>query len=226
MSSPQTSLLLSASRASWAVSSQHGTEWEKHKILTPAFKKSVFERDGYICQGCSWRSERFQEIHHKNDNHSDHRLENLETLCPLCHQVFHLPLAATTSGGIVIWLPEISQAELNLLCIGLFVAQQNPNSKYAQSARRLFSTLHGRSTFVEEKLGKSDPGAIGQVLLNLKPEDYAAREEFVGPLRLLPFKSRFETQVDYWASESFKDLPVDSWGTLLEKHGVTQAEGQ
>ena len=226
MSSSPTSLLLSASRSSWAVSSQHGTEWEKHKVLTPALRQAVFERDDYVCKGCSWRSERFQEIHHKNDDHSDHRMENLETLCPLCHQVFHLPIAATTSGGTIIWLPDIPQADLNLLCIGLFVAQHVANSKWAGTARQLFSTLQGRTTFVEQNLGKCDPGAIAQVLLNLKPEDYAARADFVGGLRLLPFRSRFETQTAYWATECFKDAPIDSWDALLKKHGLHEDEGQ
>ncbi len=217
MSSSKTSLLLSASRSSWAVSSQHGTEWEKHKTLTKELKKQVFLRDNHVCQACSWRSERFQEIHHRDDDHSNHKLENLETLCPLCHQVFHLPIAATTSGGTIIWLPEIPQAVLNLICIGIFVAMRTPGSKWAGTARNLFSALEGRRTFVEQYLGKCDPGAIAKFLIDLKPEDYAVREEFVGALRLLPFQARFETQVDYWASHCFKDFPQEQWGQLIEK---------
>lgn len=220
MSSSPTLLLLSASRSSWAVSSQHGTEWEKHKVLTPEFKQKVFERDDHTCQGCGWRAERFQEIHHKNDDHSDHRMENLETLCPLCHQVFHLPIAANTSGGAVIWLPEMSQAELNLLCIGLFVVRRDEKSKWFGTAENLFATLTGRATYVESKFGKCDPGAVAQVLLNMRPEDYANRQDFVGPLKLLPYRARFETQVDYWATECFKNLPIESWGGLLDKHGL------
>lgn len=216
MASSKTSLLLSANRSSWAVSAQHGTRWEKHKVLTRDFKKKIFERDKHTCQGCGWKSARFQEIHHRDHDHSNHAEENLETLCPLCHQVFHLPIAAATNGGAVIWLPEMSQASLNLMCIGLFVAMKSSNAKHGGVARTLFSTLEARKTFVDENLGRSDPGVLAQVLINLKPEDYERREDFVGALRLLPYLSRFETQVEYWASSVFKKLPEAEWGKLVE----------
>lgn len=224
MNSPKTSLLLSASRASWAVSAQHGSHWEKHKVLTREFKEKVFERDNHTCQACGWRSRKYQEIHHRDNNHSDHSLDNLETLCPLCHQVFHLPIAASTSGGTIIWLPEMSQASLNLLCIGLFVTMKNKGAKHGGVARTLFSTLEARKAFVDENLGRSDPGILAQVLLNLKPEDYERREEFVGALRLLPYLSRFETQVEYWAGTQFKKLPEEDWGKLVEGMNLAETE--
>lgn len=211
-----TPLLLSATRSSWAVSSQHGTEWDNHKVLTRQLRERVFARDGGACQACGWTSDRFQEIHHRDGNHGNHAEDNLETLCPLCHQVFHLPVAAATNGGAIVWLPEMSQAHLNLLCIGMFVAMRNPKAKHAGSARALFSTLEARRAFVDENLGRSDPGVLAQVLINLKPEDYARREEFVGPLRLLPSLSRFETQVEYWAATAFKRWPEEQWDQLLE----------
>ena len=216
MTPQRSSLLLSVSRSSWAVSSQHGTEWEKHKTLTPAFKASVFERDNHTCQACGWRAERYQEIHHRDGDHSNHRLENLETLCPLCHQLFHLPIVAATNGGSIIWLPEISQETLNLLCVGIFVAMKTPQAKHGGAARMLFGGLEGRKSFVDEHIGKSDPAGLAQVLLNLQPSDYERRADFVGSLRLLPYSARFEAQIDYWAATAFKSLPENEWGDLIE----------
>lgn len=221
MSQSRPPLLLSASRSSWAVSAQHGTEWEKHKVLTSVLRDRIFARDDHTCQACGWRSERFQEIHHRDGDHSNHQEDNLETLCPLCHQTFHLPIASATNGGAIIWLPEVSQEKLNLLCIGLFVAMRTPQGKHGGTARQLFSTLESRKSFVDENLGRSDPGTVAQVLLNMKPEDYKRREDFVGPLRLLPYSARFETQIDYWVSTVFKKLPEDQWGTLIEGLDVT-----
>lgn len=216
MSKSRTPLLLSASRSSWAVSAQHGTEWEKHKVLTKALREKIFSRDDHTCQACGWRSERFQELHHRNGDHSDNREENLETLCPLCHQTFHLPIASATNGGAIIWLPEMSQEQLNLLCIGLFVAMRTPQGKLAGTARTLFSTLEARKSFVDENLGRSDPSIVAQVLLNMNEEDYKNREAYVGPLRLLPYSARFETQIDYWSSTVFKKLPEDNWAAVIE----------
>lgn len=225
MSDRRPPLLLSATRSSWAVSAQHGTEWEKHKVLTPALRDKIFSRDKHTCQACGWRSERFQEIHHKDGNHSNHQEENLETLCPLCHQSFHLLIADSTSGGTIIWLPEMSQEKLNLLCIGLFVAMRNSQSKFASTARTVFGTLDARKSFVDENLGQSSPGTLAQVLLNMKPDDYQKREKFVGALRLLPYPARFETQVDYWASTAFKKLPQEEWSDLIEGIDVAEQAG-
>lgn len=209
-------LLLSASRASWAVSSQHGTEWENHKVLTTALRDRVFSRDDHTCQACGWRSDRFQEIHHRDDDHRNHDIDNLQTLCPLCHQVFHLPVAAATNGGAIVWLPECSQTQINLMCIGLFVAMRHPSGKYAGTARLVFSTMESRKTMAHESVGSSDPGLLAQALINLPPQDYAKREASVGSLRLLPYASRFETQVDYWMATAFKDLPETAWEALIE----------
>lgn len=211
---PQTSLLLSASRASWATPTHHGTRWDKHPKMKE-LRQKILERDDHTCQGCGWRAEQWQDIHHRNDNHADFSESNLETLCPLCHQVFHLPQAAATGGGSVIFLPEISQADLNLLCIGLFVAMKTPKGKWSGIARTLFSLLEARKSIMESQVGRSDPGVLAQVLLNMSPEEYAQRDKRIGHLRLLPFASRFQAAIEYWETQNFKQPPQEQWEKLL-----------
>ena len=36
-------------------------------------------------------------------------------------------------------------------------------------------------------------------------------------LRLLPFSSRFLTQIEYWSAACFKDIPLDDWLTIIPK---------
>lgn len=216
------SLLLGADRASWAASVDHGSELDRSSKMK-AVRDEILRRDDHTCQHCGWRSERWQEIHHKDSNHRNFDKSNLEVICPMCHQVFHLSTAAATGGGSIVWLPEVPQAVLHHLCIALFVALRNDNSRWAGSARGLFGAFEARKSFVEQNLanGGSDPGVLAQTLLKMSPEDYARRHEFLAPLRLLPYASRFQAQIDYWASAQFREMPLESWtGTLPEGYNV------
>lgn len=56
----------------------------KEKLIRDGIKKDCCE----IC-GCStWQGVKLSlELHHKNCNHNDNTLENLQILCPNCHSI-------------------------------------------------------------------------------------------------------------------------------------------
>jgi len=215
-----TDLILSAHRSAWAASHNHRTEWDEGKKMIK-YRDKILKRDDYTCQACGWRSERYQEIHHRDHNHKNFYESNLETLCPLCHQVFHLPSAASTNGGSIIWLPEISQAHLNLLCIGIFSTQRNTKNQWVGITRTLYGALEARKAWMDENLSRADPGILAQLLLNIPPEKYEKRHEWLAHLRLLPSASRFEEAAEYWYSMYFKPVPEAEWGKALEAFNVT-----
>ena len=208
-----TSLLLSVTRASWAVPADHGTQFNRN----PRFQElraKVLVRDKNVCQGCGWKSDQHQEIHHRDDDHENFAESNLETLCPLCHQAFHLPTVGLLESGELIWLPEMSQASLNLLCIGLFVAQRQTNGKHEGTAKSVFSALLSRKSVVDKHVGQGGVSTLAQVLLKYSPEEYAQRANYLSDLRLLPQASRFEQQIAHWATQ-FGDLPEADWAEVL-----------
>lgn len=211
-------LLLGSERSAWLMPVNHGSEFDPNKKLI-AKRDSILKRDNYTCKYCNWRSERHQEIHHLNHNHKDYKDSNLETVCPLCHQIFHLSSASITEGAEIIWLPEISQEDLNRLCIAIFVAEKSGNKKWEGPAKRLFNALNARSDFVNNSLADkaSDPGIFAETLLNMDKEMYKNRYKFVKNLRLLPFSSRFIPQIEYWSAFSFKDLNLDDWLGIIPK---------
>ena len=211
-----TSLMLQASRASWSSSSHHGTEWDQNSKMKK-IRDQILKRDRFVCQGCGWRSERWQEIHHKDNNHNNFDPMNLETLCPLCHQIFHLPTAASTGGGSLIWLPEMSQAQLNLLCIGVFVALHQGPSRVQAAARALFHQLESRKALMEEQLGSCNPGLLAQVLLRMTDDEKKKQDYMLSSVRLLPYHTRFQSAISYWSEESFKHVPVSDWEKMWPK---------
>ncbi len=210
-------LILSATRGGWQVPAHHGTEQDAAKAMKEVRQK-ILDRDKGVCQFCGFKAQRWQEIHHVNDNHGDNSPSNLVTACSFCHQCMHLGLAGSTAGGELIWLPEMSQAELNHLCRAIFVAMRDEKGKLYSSAFGLYMALKNRGVFLEQNfsVGASDPGLLGQAFLKMKPEEYAARGEHMKNIKLLPQNSRFEPQIKYWAEVVFRDLGPDSWSRLVD----------
>lgn len=208
-----TDLIMSASRASWTVSPSHGSQHGGSSRLAK-LREKILQRDNNTCQGCGWRAEKWQEIHHRDQDHRNLREANLETLCPLCHQVFHLPQAGATSGGSVIWLPEIDQATLNRMLMAMFVAMRSSKHPFHSTATTLYGTLEARRATMEAAFGRSDPGILAQCLLKMRPEDYQARGQYLAPLRLLAHPSRFPYEIEYWEAAHFRDLRPEQWEPL------------
>lgn len=206
----KSSLALSAHRSSWSVSAHHGTELDRSSTMQ-RLRPQILTRDEHTCQGCGLRAERWQEIHHRNHDHRDFKEANLETRCALCHQVDHLPLAATSSGGRIIWLPEVSQAALNRLSVFLFVGLRSPEWK--TTSEGLLSGLKTREAFMIDQFSTSDPAVLAEVLLSLP--NGGVDHPSTAPLRLLPSASRFEVQVDYWEKDVLKKISPDTWESLL-----------
>ena len=212
-----TPLVLGTPKSAWSVSPHHGSQVMGLKTLRDKRKK-ILTRDAYTCQACGWISRQWQEIHHRNHDHSDHSEKNLETLCPLCHQVFHLPQAAATNGGTIIWLPEVSQAELNLMCTALFVALRHPKGKWAASARAILGIFESRAAVAEDFLGRSNPGFLAQSLLRVRPDQFEKRAHLTRALRLLPHPSRFQSEIEYWEKAHFPEQESEAWAQLLPEH--------
>lgn len=219
-------LILSASRKSWKMSSSHGTEFDKDYKKHKAVWDKVWERDKFTCYYCQFTSKKHQEIHHLNDEHDDNSLDNLVTVCPLCHQSFHLDLASTTNGGKIIWLPEFSQQELNYLCRAIFIAIEESEMAetenreavgFAKIARTFETSLAERTLIVDHHFssGASEPSVFANALIKMSPELYEKRSQTLSSFKLLHLRNRFPVQVKYWKNQTFKDLPVDSWSNLI-----------
>lgn len=205
-----TEIILSADRLSWSAPVQHGSRWDKSKIMMQ-HRDNILKRDNHTCQGCGWRALDFQEIHHRNGDHSNFKESNLETLCPLCHQVFHPVTASISSGASMIWLPEVSQVELNRLLFAVF-ASMKAGAKHPLNnvAKAVWGLLDMRKVYLDNQLGKSDPAIYGQVLLMLSPEDYANRSNTLGAVKMLANPVRFETEIDYWMLTMEKNMDADA----------------
>ncbi len=227
----QKNLLLSAHRKSWQVSSLHGTQQDPDKKSAKIFER-ILDRDKNTCYYCGFQAAKWQEVHHLNDDHEDLSLDNLVTICPLCHQSFHLNLVHTTNGGTIIWLPEFTQQELNYLCRSIFICldasdEELEGVKFQKMAMSIYQALDAREQVVSQhfysgtatQTNEKNVGAFGQMLLNLNEEEYNNRENIISNFKLLPSPNRFPVQIKYWKNTTFHDLPIKSWEKMINEQG-------
>ncbi len=148
----------------------------------------------------------------------DARPENLATACIFCHQCFNMQDVAAMRSATLIWLPEISQADLHHVARAIYVARisQGP---VAEAARRAFDVLTRRREDARIRLGTDDPFVLASVLKDyISDGAYDARTDKLEGLRLFPLDRRIIKEADlefnqfpqilaYWRS---KDGPFGS----------------
>src|SRR5688572_14211399 len=102
--------------------------------LSADIRQKILERDQHTCRFCGFKSQKYQDVHAMNGNLADTRMENLVTACIFCHQCFDLEKTSAMRSGVLIWLPEISQAELHHIARAVYVARISQGSM-AESAK-------------------------------------------------------------------------------------------
>jgi len=184
-------------------------------------RKKALERDNHSCRFCGFRAMKWQEVHHANDDHADNRMENLVTACPFCHMCQHIGLAGRNEEAVLVWLPQISQADLHHIVRTAMVAQRmaevikadmraRPDlvrqyREAADVAKAAMAAFRAREAEAERFLGTSDPLEIGNAMLLLPDDAYARRADALAGIRLLPLGRRMKDREDIMLKH------VDSW---------------
>ncbi len=178
----------------------------------PAFAKftgQIWKRDYYTCQFCGFQANKFQEVVNLDGNYKNNTLSNLVTACCFCAQCLFMEMVGKGDygGGTLIYMPEISQPELNGLSHVLFCAIAN-GTDYRVDAQNIYRNLKMRGQIVEDKLGEgvSNPALVGQMLLNTAANQKERNPGWLSDLRLLPARTKFKEQIDAWAAAALEEM--------------------
>lgn len=174
-----------------------------------AFEQKVLQRDRYTCQFCGFQAKLFQDIINLDGNYNNNTIKNMVTACCFCSQCFFLESVGVGGygGGSLIYLPELTQAELNSFCHVLFCAITN-DTGYKNSAQTIYRSFKFRSQTVEDKFGEgtSDPSIFGQLLIDSGPISTEQSDEMFKNIRLLPSRAKFRLQIERWAASALEEI--------------------
>jgi len=178
-----------------------------------SFKAKVHERDNSTCHYCGFNADSYMDIVNIDGNYRNNKLDNLITACPLCSQCHFIEFCGKSEngGGTLIFLPEISQAQLNGLCHVLLCSMAN-TADYSDKAQTVYNELRLRAKVLEKNLGEgmSDPMHFGQLLIDTPAENIEHMQtELFKDIRLLPNVESFKKQTESWAKNALLTLNTD-----------------
>jgi intracellular multiplication protein IcmJ len=178
--------------------------------------RKVMRRDNYRCQYCGFCSDKWQEVHHLNDDHTNNSKDNLITVCPLCHKANHIGLAGYDGSGVIIYIENLNQAELNNIVRSLWIAEDSGDREMKLTAMTMLARFHKFTSNARRGIGASDPSILGNYLLELDDEAYAKRESALNGYLLLPLRKGFEKQLKHWKTNNYKNVNPSTWLRIAE----------
>lgn len=193
---------------------------KEDKAFLPVAKR-VLERDNYTCQYCGFQAKEYQEIVNLDGNYLNNKFSNMATACCFCSQCLFLQAVGLDEmgGGQLIYLPEMSQADLNSFCHVLFCAMGN-STGYQDSAQSIYRSFKFRSQIIENKFGSgtSQPNVMGQLILEHKERFPDQKINLLKDLRLLPSNVKFKLQLDAWAAAALEELGAEAAPAEEDEH--------
>lgn len=179
--------------------------WEKFKARKQnkkflEIRSKILQRDKEACRFCGYKGETLEVINY-DGNYQNNTSKNLITACVFCARCTLLDYYKLdyAGGDRIIFLPELSQAQLNTLCQVLFCeGSGDSNSEGTYNAKIILSQLLDRANFLDEQAGcqLSHPGLFLYYL-----NSQSANPDLINKLRWLPDLSEYQDAVKIWKVE-------------------------
>lgn len=148
--------------------------------------------------------------------------------CSFCEQARELERAGLMGGGILIWLPEITQAELHHIARAIYIAKAE-GGEMAAAATRAMDALTARRTDAKKRIGSDDPLLLATVMReNLTASECKASAAKLDGIRLLPLDkytvrkngndiNGFPQMLKFWRSSNgpFAKIPTSEWNDMF-----------
>lgn len=187
--------------------------------------EKALKRDDYCCRFCGFKSKQFQ----RTVSWPEAGDPPLAIVCTFCEQVLNLERAGITGAGLLIWLPEITQADLNHLVRAIYVARANKGPMTTLATRAL-DALTVRRAEAKKRLGSDDPLLLATIMReSLEAHEIKEAATKLEGIRLLPSEkyimrgpkgdaNQFPSIVKYWTSPAgpYGSWPTDKWQETLK----------
>ena len=168
----------------------------------------TLKRDDYTCRFCGFRSTQYQRTIPFTVKGND---LPFVTACTFCEQCVFLDRAGAMGSGQLIWLPEMTQIELNHLARSLYIARAklpesatdpkkaDPEAEVAMpndhshdmvaAANRAHTALMSRRSDAKRRLGSDDPMSLATIMHeSLSDDDLKNLSGKLDGVRLMPLE--------------------------------------
>jgi len=181
-------------------------------------REAVIVRDKKKCRCCGVSSKKLA-VYPLNGNPNTYTEKNLITVCPICKDALSGGAVHGVSKGTMIFLPSLTQAELNWLFFAISKAVKTKGVT-ASHGLKVYDDLLGLSKVVESTWGNnsSDPNTIKQTLKRLSPKDYANRNKIFYGMRYLPNTDVYDDEIDDIISNDFRDIGLDKIKEIFNQY--------
>ncbi len=201
-------IVLTAKRGNWPrFKSRRSNEVFKR------LESQILARDVNTCRYCGFSSDKYQVVVNINQDYSpgQSKLDNMATACIFCAQCMFLDGIGHENnwGGTLIYLPEISQSDLNHFTRVLFASMLR-DAPYKGKLQTAYLSLKDRESIVDEVFGpkSSDPYIFGQALIDSNLSEDQLKHPMMLQLKLLPDRKCFTQEVNYWKATVFDQIPL------------------
>lgn len=223
------SLVMGVKRSTWR---RHDPHKEAADAAYDRVRLDALRRDAHTCQYCGFTSpgdpgaktgsyaiSGYLEVHHKDDNHRNNKVTNLVTVCPFCHQVFHVGNAGHRAAAQVVWCPWINQATVNILS-NIAAISISRGGALAATGRAWFTWMSQTQSQAAQVYGDAilDVSNLGMALMDCAQRGspgWSHRERSLAALRLIPRRDVFESAVQWWSQSAWR--PDEQWESVLQE---------
>lgn len=209
-------------------------EEKERQALAVEVRHKVMTRDDNICQLCGFQAKKYQEVHFVDGDSANHHIDNLVTACIYCKQCFDLEKVAEMRSGVLIWMPEVEQADLHHIARAIYVSRISQGSM-ADTAKKALESIMKRREEAQARLQTDDPYVLATVMRDfLGARHYANRQQKLEGIRLFPLDRRIIKEGDlefnqfpqilaYWRSKDgpFGGKIPNKWKNFYAE--ITQA---
>lgn len=199
-------LKISAKRDAWS--------GFQNRLRDKSFKsiaESVFKRDAHTCRFCGFKSPKHNYVINLDHNYRNNNSANMVTACPFCTQCFFIDGIGgqRNFGGYLIYLPEISQADLNNYCRLLFCSLLGEAS-YKTLVFNTYLSMRDRKNVIEKAFGpdSSLPEVFGNTIIDSTFSSKIANKTIMENIKLLPERRFFEEEILYWRYTVFDEIII------------------
>ncbi len=218
--------VLSVKRKLWRMEESEHARNDADAVFREVRQKAL-QRDGYRCWFCGFASSSHQEVHHRDDDHTNNRLDNLVTVCNIDHLCFHLGLAAMRGAIFLAVVPELTQPEITNLMRVYHGMMNIGNEETRARLRGLYAIFESRSVDVFKRVFEADFSnghEIAVALSKLDDAAFAMRHKTLDGLRVIPTEAAFrpEQLAGYTGKTHAQYFDRNHWPALLDTlRGVT-----